>query len=140
VNTFQNWYDQIMRASSFTGARLKREARTLLRLIDLYCRAHHGHDDAPCLECVALQAYALERLSRCIYQSHKPACSKCPHHCYRQAERMSIRRVMRYAGPRLIWYNPVLSSRHLLDRFLYRNSNKLKNPGHSLLLKQGQRE
>lgn len=96
--------------------RLQREAKTLGCIIRLYCKAHHCHTDVHCLDCVALEAYALERLRQCPYGSAKPVCSICPRHCYRQQEREAIRRVMRYAGPRMFWRHPVLSGCHLLHR------------------------
>lgn len=101
--------------SSVKLSRQQREARTLSRMIRIYCKAHHAHRDVLCLDCVALEAYALERLRQCPFGGGKPACSRCPVHCYRRQERQTIRRVMRYSGSRMIWRHPVLSCLHLLD-------------------------
>lgn len=116
----------LMRTPAFTDPRLRREAKTLRVLIGLYCRGHHGHEEAACLECIALETYALERLDHCPYRGGKPVCSHCPSHCYRRHERDAIRRVMRYAGPRLLWHHPLLSIWHLLDRLRTRHPR----PGH----------
>jgi hypothetical protein len=116
-----------MRTPAFTDPRLRREAKTLRELIRLYCRRNHGHDEAPCLECVALESYALERLDHCPFGGQKPVCSLCPSQCYRQRERDAIRRVMRHAGPRLIWSHPLLSLRHIIDRLRSRRGLAQKN-------------
>ena len=39
---------------------------------------------------------------------------KCPVHCYRPEMREQIRKVMLWAGPRMIWYHPVDAIRHLI--------------------------
>ena len=62
-----------------------------------------------------LLAYARARLSRCPYQEGKTTCARCPVHCYRPAMRARIRRVMRYAGPRMLTRHPLLALRHLID-------------------------
>jgi len=95
--------------------RLAREERTVRAMIRLYCRAHHSPAGDLCPECAALAEYARARLSRCPFAEHKPTCAKCPVHCYRHKEREAIRRVMRYAGLRMLLYHPLLALGHLLD-------------------------
>lgn len=105
----------------FHEARLQREAKTLRRIVGFYCRSHHSHDDGLCLDCIALQTYALERLSRCPYRTGKPVCSLCPQHCFRQREREAMLTLMRYVAPRLLWRHPLLVGRYLLDRIRSRH-------------------
>ena len=38
----------------------------------------------------------------------------CPTHCYAPKEREQIRRIMRWAGPRMFFYSPINAIRHLL--------------------------
>ena len=95
---------------------MRREQRTIVAMIGLYCRHHHNDGDL-CPACERLQAYALRRLAACPYQEEKPTCANCPIHCYRQEERERVREVMRYAGPRMLWRHPYLAIRHVLDRF-----------------------
>jgi hypothetical protein len=88
-------------------------------MIGLYCGAHHA-DARPagggrCAECEALVAYASGRLDRCPYGEGKPACSKCPTHCYKPVMRERIRTVMRWAGPRMPLRHPVMAAMHLVD-------------------------
>ncbi len=94
---------------------MARQKRTIQAMVALYCRAHHGPGDALCSECRALVDYALSRLDRCPFGAEKPTCANCPIHCYRPAMREAARRVMRYAGPRMLWHHPVLALMHWLD-------------------------
>jgi hypothetical protein len=92
---------------------LARENRTVAAMIDLYCRGHHP--SRPCAECAALRDYAQRRIAGCRFGSAKPVCSKCRVHCYRPEQRERIRRVMRWAGPRMLLAHPLLALLHLLD-------------------------
>jgi hypothetical protein len=98
--------------------RLERERRTMAAMIAIYCRAHHvaaAEGRALCPDCAALLAYATARLERCPYGGAKPTCARCSVHCYATARRAQVRRVMRYAGPRMLARHPWLALRHLLD-------------------------
>jgi hypothetical protein len=94
--------------------RLARERRTIAAMIALYCRDHHGGSGL-CDACAALDAYADARLARCVYGAAKPTCASCPIHCYQRERREAIRRVMRYAGRRMVPRHPLLAIGHLLD-------------------------
>lgn len=96
--------------------RLQREKETIDAMVRLYCRHHHGegHKDL-CKDCRELLAYAAKRLSHCPFQANKPTCGKCTVHCYKPLLRERIRRVMRFAGPRMIWHHPIMALRHLID-------------------------
>jgi len=101
-----------------SGAPLSRrralELRTLLAMVTIHCRNRHGGDDQElCDECAALAAYATRRLSRCVFGDDKPTCANCTVHCYNAPMRESVRAVMRYAGPRMIWRHPVLAIAHV---------------------------
>lgn len=95
-------------------SRIEREKRVVSQMLTLYCRAHHGPQPL-CPDCRELQAYAWRRLERCRFGEAKTACQHCPLHCYAPARREAIRRVMRYAGPRMLFRHPLAALRHLLD-------------------------
>lgn len=95
--------------------RLDRERRTISLMIALYCRDHHGGVGELCPGCAGLDAYAGQRLDRCVFGPAKPTCANCPIHCYRRDMRDAIRVVMRYAGPRMLLRHPVLAIAHILD-------------------------
>ena len=64
--------------------------------------------------------YAEERLSRCRFGERKPTCRLCKVHCYRTDMRLKMKEVMRYSGPRMIFYHPVIAMRHLVREMLKR--------------------
>ncbi len=94
--------------------RLARESKTVSLMIGLYCRGHH-HTGHPCAECSELVSYTEQRLAHCRFGTQKPTCLLCPTHCYTPAMRTQIRQVMRYSGPRMLLYHPLLTLRHWLD-------------------------
>ncbi len=98
------------------STRLTRERRTVEAMLRIYCRGQHGGARALCPQCQDLHAYAVGRIERCPYADDKPACVDCPIHCYRADRRQEIRRVMRYAGPRMLWRHPWLAIHHMLTR------------------------
>lgn len=86
---------------------------TVELMINLYCQKKHG-TKVLCLECETLKAYAMKRLDRCPFGDDKPACKACKVHCYYTVQREKIREVMRYSGPRMIFYFPFEYLRHKL--------------------------
>ena len=96
-------------------------------MIALYCRAHHHPENGICEDCESLIQYSNARLDRCRFGEEKPVCSKCPVHCYKPDRRDAIKVVMRYAGPKMIFYRPWLAIRHLVDS----NLSKFLNPNFS---------
>lgn len=100
---------------------LARERKTVLAMIALFCRKKHqgGLLQKPlCPNCQELSQYAAGRVERCIFGEQKPACVKCPVHCYRKDMRERIRVVMRAAGPAMALHHPYLALRHLwVSRF-----------------------
>lgn len=100
--------------------RLVWEGRTVEKMVVLFCR--HHHEDRPftstynqvplCADCHALLTYALRRIDTCRYGHEKPTCANCTTHCYKPTMREAIRQVMRYAGPRMLWYHPMTALKH----------------------------
>ena len=96
--------------------RLIRERDTVARMIALYCRENHDAKKAQlCDNCQSLLDYAAQRIERCPFGAQKPTCARCTVHCYRTEKREEIRKVMRYAGPRMLFHHPRLTILHLLD-------------------------
>lgn len=120
-----------MSSQLLVGA-LATEFKMVSKMIDLYCAAHHDTNKA-CDNCQSLKEYAEMRLDRCPYGDSKPTCNKCPIHCYKNAEKVQMRLVMRYSGPRMLFTNPILAVRHLInerksvpDKLVAKNSNRHK--------------
>ncbi len=95
--------------------RMAREKRTIASMVGLYCRGHHAPSDGLCPDCDALLNYAFCRLDRCPFGAEKPACAKCPIHCYKPEMRAKVKEVMRYSGPRMVLRHPLLSLLHQFD-------------------------
>lgn len=90
------------------------EMDTIQKMLLVYCRdVHSGDKQEICSQCLELFKYAQERMDKCVYGDNKPVCSECPVHCYKPAMREEVRKVMRYAGPRMIWYSPILAVRYM---------------------------
>ncbi len=100
---------------SETHSRIEREHKTLEAMIHLFCSGRHGGRQGLCPACKEFLGYAGRRLDKCPYGKDKPACAKCPIHCYRPEMRERIREVMRFSGPRMVLRHPVLAAFHLLD-------------------------
>jgi hypothetical protein len=96
--------------------RLARERVTMSKMVGIYCSAHHGTSgDALCADCRVFLDYAETRLHKCPYGEEKPTCANCPVHCYKPAQREQARKIMRFAGPRMLLRHPLLAIRHQLD-------------------------
>ena len=92
----------------------QREKEVVSLMIGIYCRKKHGGKSL-CPACAALDAYARERSDKCRFMETKTFCSKCRTHCYRPDMREQIREVMRFSGPRMIFYRPVMAIRHVTE-------------------------
>ena len=99
--------------------RLDRERETVEVMLSIYCRGTH-HNDGLCSECEELRIYSGRRLEACRFGEEKPVCGQCPVHCYKPDMRVKIKRVMRYAGPRMFFHHPGLAIEHVKDRIKYR--------------------
>jgi hypothetical protein len=100
--------------------RLTREKKTISKMIALYCRKNHAPEPSSlCDACHSLESYAHQRIMSCPFSVSKPTCTKCTIHCYRPEQREVIRKVMRFAGPRMLLHHPILTLQHLLDTLRY---------------------
>lgn len=97
-----------------SSKRISREKRTVERMVRLYCRKNERHNSL-CPACEKLLVYAHKRLSACPFEDNKPTCKRCPIHCYKPDMRERMRAVMRYAGPRMLFYHPLDAIVHLWD-------------------------
>ena len=99
------------------------EKSTLAMMVGIYCRGNgHGNraevGPAPdgsglCPSCHELVEYSFARIDACPHMETKTFCSVCETHCYKPDMRQCIREAMRYAGPRMMLYDPVGAIKHL---------------------------
>ncbi len=94
----------------------EREKRMVGKMIALYCRKQHGTKQGHlCADCSELSEYARQRSDMCPFMENKTFCSNCKVHCYKPEMREKIRTIMRFSGPRMIFYHPVAAVRHVLS-------------------------
>lgn len=102
-----------------------REMKVISQMVAMYCAGHHSSDartaqahcgEEVCESCAAIDAYAVARTQRCRQMDHKTTCEECGNHCYGQAERDEIRKIMRWSGPRMLTKHPIAALRHVLRR------------------------
>lgn len=97
---------------SSARSRIGREKRVVERMIRLYCQKKEGNASL-CPVCETLLSYASARLDACRFGEGKTSCKRCPVHCYKPVMREHMRKVMRFAGPRMLWYAPWEAICHL---------------------------
>lgn len=95
--------------------KIEREKKTVRMMIELYCHHHLKQNSMP-KEYQRLTEFACRRLDHCKYGERKTACKDCPTHCYAPKEREQIRKIMRWVGPRMIFYSPKEAIRHILNK------------------------
>lgn len=92
-----------------------REKQIVSQMIALYCRKKHKCKKVLCDDCRSLKKYAEMRIEKCPFMETKTFCSNCKVHCYKAQMREQIRKVMRFSGPRMIIYHPVIAIRHVIE-------------------------
>ncbi|UCE60238.1 MAG: nitrous oxide-stimulated promoter family protein [Phycisphaerales bacterium] len=121
-----------METSPITNKTLRSDLKTLVKFVEVYCRHRHRQAvraDARvkvphlralvdsevdlCPACRKLLAHAVVKRIRCPLDP-KPACKRCPSHCYSVPYRGEIRKVMKYSGKRLVLSGRLDYLRHLL--------------------------
>jgi hypothetical protein len=100
---------------------IENESRTVEFMIRYYCCKQHKKAKI-CTDCQDLIKFTEEKLISCRYGEDKPACKNCKTHCYSKYYREKIIEVMRFAGPRMIFVNPIMAVEHL-----FRNMRRVNN-------------
>ena len=93
----------------------EREKQIVSQMIRLYCRKNHKHKNGLCESCQRLNDYANLRSDKCPFMETKTFCSNCKVHCYKPEMREKIRAIMRFSGPRMIFYHPVTALKHVIE-------------------------
>lgn len=92
-----------------------REKQLVSQMIALYCRKNHKYKKDLCNDCKSFKEYAEMRIDKCPFMETKTFCSNCKVHCYKPQMREQIRAVMRFSGPRMIFYHPIIAVRHVRE-------------------------
>ena len=99
----------------------KKEMYILIKMIGIYCHEVHGTQEGLCPQCEELLAYAQQRIRFCPHMASKTFCSACTTHCYAPVRREAIQRIMRYSGPRMLRYHPILAIKHMWLQWKQKN-------------------
>ncbi|NLZ39523.1 MAG: nitrous oxide-stimulated promoter family protein [Firmicutes bacterium] len=97
------------------------EEKTVAKMIAIYCRDNHNSNSEICDGCRKLLNYSQKRIEKCPFGEKKPVCAKCTIHCYAPQQRAEIKKVMRYAGPRMLYKSPFLTLRYLFRKIFKSN-------------------
>lgn len=101
------------------------DLKTVRFMIELYCRGKHKTKRGElCNECNELWEYVQLRRSKCPFGDNKPFCSNCKIHCYKSEMRERIKAVMRYSGPRMMFYNPKIAWAHVFETLRRKREEK----------------
>lgn len=94
----------------------KKEQKVVGEMIALYCRKNHSDTVGKelCPSCEELLRYSNARSEKCPFMEQKTFCSNCKIHCYKPDMREKIKEVMRFSGPRMLMYHPLLAIWHLI--------------------------
>lgn len=93
----------------------KKEIEVVTLMIELYChKKHKTKKHKLCKECNELLDYVKLRRDKCPWpEGKKPFCQNCRIHCYQEPYKEKIREVMRFSGPRMALYHPIIAFSHL---------------------------
>lgn len=97
------------------ASKREKEKQVVSLMIELYCKKKHGSRQGICPNCKELNDYARLRSDKCPFMETKTFCSNCKVHCYKPQMREKICEVMRFSGPRMIFYHPILAIRHVIE-------------------------
>ncbi len=84
-------------------------------MVDIYCKGHK-HGKITCKDCQSIIDYGMKRIDNCPFGEEKTFCSQCKVHCFKDEMRIKVKKVMRYSGPRMVFYHPIMALKHLLRR------------------------
>lgn len=95
-------------------SKVEKDKKTLEFMINIYCENKHKLGLNKCSKCQELYEYAANRLDKCKFGENKTSCKKCTIHCFHSEKREQIKQVMRFSGPRVIFYRPHHYIRYIL--------------------------
>ncbi|MGX7025946.1 nitrous oxide-stimulated promoter family protein [Vagococcus hydrophili] len=104
------------------GPKISFEKKTVSAMIEIYYKQFS--DEAHQLEEEDVANYAMARLNYCRFGEDKPTCKVCPVHCYKKSYKDKMQQIMRYSGPRMLIYHPVMSVEHFMKEWRYKRVNK----------------
>ncbi|MEG1310918.1 MAG: nitrous oxide-stimulated promoter family protein [Romboutsia sp.] len=97
--------------------RIEKEKKVIGLMINIYCKKKHCTKKGElCDECLELLGYTYKRLDFCKFGEEKKFCSKCTIHCYKKDMKAKIKEVMKFSGPKLLFYKPIEVIKHIFEK------------------------
>lgn len=97
------------------GKDLEKEKEVFKLMVEIYCKGHK-HENSICLDCQLIVDYGIRRIDNCPFGEEKTFCSQCKIHCFQDEKRKKVKEIMRYSGPRMIFYHPIMALKHIFKR------------------------
>lgn len=93
--------------------KIEKRKKVLSAMFAIYIKKHKKEKE----EVNSLKAYAFQRIDKCPNVNDGIYCSSCKIHCFSDDKRKEIKKVMKYSGPRMIFYHPLMALDHMLSGF-----------------------
>lgn len=104
--------------------KIEEEKKIVGLMIKIYCKGHNHVKNGMCEDCQDLLSYSNKRVDLCPFMEIKTFCENCEIHCYKEDMRARIKEVMRYSGPRMIFYHPFLAISHAIESHMGKRRRK----------------
>lgn len=102
-----------MKPITSSPSNIQQEIKLSVAMIDIYYKKSNETHKISHEEMIA---YATNRLEHCPHGENKPTCKNCPIHCYKKEYREQMKQIMRFSGPRIMLYHPILALKHFMNR------------------------
>lgn len=89
--------------------RLNDKQKMLIAIFGVYQKYNKDTD----LNLEEIKSYSLKRLDNCIHIGEDIFCGFCEIQCFGDKYKKEIRSIMRFSGPRMILYHPIMAIRYL---------------------------
>lgn len=90
----------------------KHEKDIVNLMIKIYCKGNKHNSKGLCDDCFDLIVYSNTRLDKCPFMKTKTFCKNCNVHCFKEDKKVKIKNVMKYSGPRMLFYHPIIAIKH----------------------------
>ena len=96
--------------------KIDNEISVIITMIEIYYKNKKHKNLHTITEIEELKHYCKSRVANCPVILEKTFCSSCKIHCYDPNHRALIKKVMKYSGPRMLFYHPILLVKHLVSQ------------------------
>lgn len=96
----------------------KQEKKIIEEMILLYCKKKHKK--YLCDDCKKVLDYSLKRITNCPFMEEKTFCSNCKKPCYNPKMKEKIKIIMKFSGPLMLFYHPILVIKHIIFSIIYK--------------------